>query len=86
MTNESTEIYKVWVDTKTKCPTLRIEWLQTEDLLPTFINSLEDWQKTKIYDYMRDYIMAMEMTGNKIHNFYAEYNNTKGINELKKLL
>lgn len=86
MTNERTEIYRVWVDTKPKCPTLRIEWLKTEDLLPQFINSLPDWQQRKIYDYMRDYIIDVDTTDNKIHYFYNQYNNSNGITELKKLL
>ena len=86
MTNEETELYKVWVDTKPSTPTLRIEWKQKEDLLPKFIESLPDWEKRKIYEHMRNYIELMTMTGNKIHNYYAEFNNEKGIQYLKGLL
>jgi len=87
MSNEETDIYKVWVDRKPAVPTLRIEWKQKEDKLPKFIKSLEDWQRYKIYEYMRNYIEAMEVTGgNRIHNFYAEFNNEKGIKQLKELI
>jgi hypothetical protein len=84
--NESTHLYKVYVDNSIKCPTLRIEWLQTSDILPTFINSLPDWQKRKIYDYMRDYCINADTSDNKIHHFYSNYNNEDGINYLKTLL
>jgi hypothetical protein len=86
MTNESTHLYKVYVDNSTKCPTLRIEWIQTTDMLPTFINSLPGWQKRKIYDYIRDYCIAVDTSDNKIHHFYYQYNNDDGINYLKTLL
>ena len=62
----------------TKCPTLRIEWIQTTDMLPTFINSLPGWQKRKIYDYIRDYCIAVDTSDNKIHHFYYQYNNDDG--------
>tara|TARA_R110000751_G_scaffold298951_1_gene409202 strand:- start:945 stop:1211 length:267 start_codon:yes stop_codon:yes gene_type:complete len=87
MTNEETSIYKVWVDRKPNVPTLRIEWKQTEDLLPKFIKSLEEWQQRKLYEHMRNHMMAMGATGgNHIHNYYAEYNNKEGIEYLKGLI
>lgn len=87
MTNEETELYKVWVDRKPSVPTLRIEWKQKEDLLPKFIKSLEEWEQRKIYEHMRNYIEVMTMTGgNRIHNYYAEFNNEEGIEYLKGLL
>jgi hypothetical protein len=84
MTNEETDLYKVWVDRKPSVPTLRIEWKQTEDLLPKFIKSLEEWEQRKVYAYMRECIEANTMTGNRIHNFYAEYNNEEGIKYIKE--
>jgi hypothetical protein len=85
MANEETDIYKVYVDSKPKTPTLRIEWKQTEDLLPKFIKSLDEWQQRKVYEHMRNYVEAMTAVGgNKIHNYYAEYNNKEGIKYIKK--
>ena len=83
MKNES-DIYKIWVDTKPNVPTPRIEWKQTEDLLPKFIKSLEEWQQRKVYAYIRDYVEASRMTGDQINNFYADYNNEEGIKYIKE--
>jgi hypothetical protein len=85
MANEETSIYKVWVDRKPNVPTLRIEWKQTEDLLPKFIKGLEEWQQRKVYNHIRDYVETMTASGgNHIHNYYAEYNNKEGIEYIKE--
>ena len=85
MANEN-EIYKIWVDTKTPVPTPRIEWKQTEDLLPKFIKSLEEWQQRKVYQIITNYIEANAATGDTLSNFYAEYNNEDGIEYIKGLI
>jgi len=86
MVNEETDIYRVYVDTKPKCPTLRIEWKIKTDPLPKFIEKLEDWQQRKVYDHMREYVLSSQSKSNKIHEYYILYNNRKGIKELKQLI